>query len=395
MKLSLCTIVKNEEASLVNCLMSVKDAVDEMVVLDTGSTDRTVAIAQAFGAKVEFYPWNNDFAAARNESLKYATGDWILVLDADELLTPGIVPQIKQIIQNENYLLVNLVRQEVGATQSPYSLVSRLFRNHPEICFTHPYHAMVDNSVAALQQRETHWQVVSLSPIAIEHYGYQPGEITSKNKLMRAKTSMEAYLTENPDDPYTGSKLGALYVQMGEVQKGVEMLEKALSLASDPLVLFELHYHLGIAQTRVGDLNSAKVHYQMAAELPILRSLKIGAYINWGNLLKAEGNLVGALLVYQKVLEIDPQFPIAYYNMGMAFKQLGKIPEAIAAYQKATQLDPNYAEAYQNLGTTFLKGGNVPESLKAFSQAVALYQKNNPKEAQRIRQELQTMGFKV
>ncbi|MDL5053435.1 tetratricopeptide repeat protein [Oscillatoria laete-virens NRMC-F 0139] len=395
MRLSLCAIVKNEEASLMNCLMSVKDVVDEMVVLDTGSTDRTVAIAKAFGATVGFYPWQDDFAAARNESLKFATGDWILVLDADEVLKPEIVPQIRQAMQNEHHLLVNLVRQEVGATQSPYSLVSRLFRCHPEIQFTHPYHAMVDDSVASLRDRENHWQVVSLSAVAIEHYGYQPGAIAAKNKLARAKTAMEAYLSEFPEDTYTASKLGAIYVQLGEITQGIALLEQAIPKEGDPLVLFELHYHLGIAQTRLDNFNAAKMHYQVACELPILRSLKLGAYLNWGNLLKAEGNLGGAILAYQQALAIDPQFAAAYYNLGMVCKQLGKIPEAIAAYQSAIQLNPHYAEAYQNLGVAFLKGGNVPASLKAFSQAIALYQKSNPQEAQRIRQELQTMGFKV
>ncbi|MBD2313912.1 tetratricopeptide repeat protein [Desertifilum sp. FACHB-1129] len=395
MRLSLCAIVKNEEASLMNCLMSVKDVVDEMVVLDTGSTDRTVAIAKAFGATVGFYPWQDDFAAARNESLKFATGDWILVLDADEVLKPEIVPQIRQAMQNEHHLLVNLVRQEVGATQSPYSLVSRLFRCHPEIQFTHPYHAMVDDSVASLRDRENHWQVVSLSAVAIEHYGYQPGAIAGKNKLARAKTAMEAYLSEFPEDTYTASKLGAIYVQLGEITQGIALLEQAIPKEGDPLVLFELHYHLGIAQTRLENFNAAKMHYQAACELPILRSLKLGAYLNWGNLLKAEGNLGGAILAYQQALAIDPQFAAAYYNLGMVCKQLGKIPEAIAAYQSAIQLNPHYAEAYQNLGVAFLKGGNVPASLKAFSQAIALYQKSNPQEAQRIRQELQTMGFKV
>ncbi|MBP5974452.1 glycosyltransferase family 2 protein, partial [Brasilonema sp. CT11] len=80
-------IVKNEEATLSKCLGSVKNVVDEMVVLDTGSTDSTPQIAEKFGAKVHHFEWCNDFSAARNEALKYVTGDWILVLDADETLT--------------------------------------------------------------------------------------------------------------------------------------------------------------------------------------------------------------------------------------------------------------------------------------------------------------------
>jgi glycosyltransferase involved in cell wall biosynthesis len=93
MDLSLCMIVKNEQASLPQALTSVKDIVDEMVVLDTGSTDQTVEIARKFSAKVYHFEWCNDFSAARNEALKYVQGKWVLVLDADEVLTAEIVSQ--------------------------------------------------------------------------------------------------------------------------------------------------------------------------------------------------------------------------------------------------------------------------------------------------------------
>ncbi|MFM7370726.1 MAG: glycosyltransferase family 2 protein, partial [Sphaerospermopsis kisseleviana] len=167
MKLSLCMIVKNEEAALPRCLESVQSLVDEIVVLDTGSTDKTPEIAQQFGAKLHYFQWCNDFSAARNEALKYVTGDWVLVLDADEVLAPEIAPQIREAINTDDYILINLVRQEVGATQSPYSLVSRLFRKHPEIRFERPYHALVDDSIAAILNKETYWQVGYLPQVAI------------------------------------------------------------------------------------------------------------------------------------------------------------------------------------------------------------------------------------
>ena len=119
MKLSLCAIAKNEEAALPKCLSSVKGVVDEIVLLDTGSSDRTVEIALDIGAKVYNFDWCNDFSAARNEALKYVQGDWVLVLDADEVLVPEIVPSLKQAIKSDRYLVINLLRQEVGAAQSP------------------------------------------------------------------------------------------------------------------------------------------------------------------------------------------------------------------------------------------------------------------------------------
>lgn len=167
MDLSLCMIVKNEETFLSQVLESVKPVVDEMVILDTGSSDRTIDIAQEYGARVYHFQWGNDFSAARNHALQYVQGKWVLVLDGDEVLTPEIVPEIQQAIKNDRYLVINLIRKEVGAAQSPYSLVSRLFRHHPDVHFCRPYHAIVDDSVTQLLQREPDWQVVSLSTVGI------------------------------------------------------------------------------------------------------------------------------------------------------------------------------------------------------------------------------------
>ena len=88
-RISLCVIAKNEEAMIADCLESVRDVVDEMIVVDTGSLDRTVAIAEAAGARVVTFKWCDDFSAARNASIKAATGDWVLILDADERLGAG------------------------------------------------------------------------------------------------------------------------------------------------------------------------------------------------------------------------------------------------------------------------------------------------------------------
>ena len=189
MNLTLCTIVKNEEATLSRTLDSVKGVVDEIVVVDTGSGDRTREIARGCGARVYDFEWCDDFAAARNECLKHAQGDWILVLDADEVLVPQIVPQIKQAIASDRLLLINLIRQEIGASQSPYSLVSRLFRNRPDIRFSRPYHAMVDDSVGEILQREPEWKIASLPDVAILHSGYQ--KMRSQQKVNSKKLKQQ------------------------------------------------------------------------------------------------------------------------------------------------------------------------------------------------------------
>ncbi|MHC5939376.1 tetratricopeptide repeat protein [Nostoc sp.] len=392
MKLSLCMIVKNEAATLPKCLNSVRKVVDEMVVLDTGSIDRTPNIAQQLGAKVYHFKWCNDFSAARNAALKYVTSDWILVLDADETLTPTIVPQLREAIARDEYLLINLVRQEVGAEQSPYSLVSRLFRNHPDIRFDRPYHALVDDSVSGILTKEPHWQVGYLPGVALLHTGYQKSAIAQNNKYAKAATAMSGFLATHPDDPYVCSKLGALYVETGKISQGMELLRRGITVAEENYdILYELHYHLGIAYSRLQKYPQAISHYQAAIKLPIYPMLKLGAYNNLGNLLKAAGDFNGAKTAYATTLKIDPTFVFGHYNLAMTFKALGLFTDAIAYYQNAIGLNPNYAEAYQNLGVVLLKVGNHQDSLTAFRKAIALHERYNPEEAKRLRQGLREM----
>jgi glycosyltransferase involved in cell wall biosynthesis len=411
-------IVKNEEATLPKCLNSVKNFVDEMVVLDTGSSDRTVQVAQELGAQVYHFQWCNNFSTARNAALKYVTGDWILVLDADETITPTIIPQIQSAIESDEHILINLVRQEIGAAQSPYSLVSRLFRNHPEIRFERPYHALVDDSVAAILKKEPHWQVGYLQGVAILHTGYQKNAIAQNNKYTKAQAAMLEFLSTHPNDPYVCSKLGALYVEMGKISQGVELLQRGLQQVVGNFdsknqthlhgltnqqtmpaeenyeILYELHYHLGIAHNHLRNQQQALAHYQAAIKLPIYPILKLGAYNNLGNLLKDAGDLNSAKKAYETALKIDPYFATGHYNLGMTYKLLGLFTDAIACYQKAIRLNPYYAEAYQNLGVVQLKIGNQQASMTAFKNAILLHeQHNNLEEAKRLRQGLYEMGL--
>lgn len=397
--LSFCIIVKNEEAALPQCLASVCNVVDEIVVLDTGSTDNTLAIARSFNACVYSFDWCNDFSAARNESLKYVQGDWVLVLDADEVLVPEIIPSLQQAIDSPQHLLINLVRQEVGAAQSPYSMVSRLFRRHRDIYFTRPYHAMIDDSVEALLHREADWQIGYLPDVAILHYGYQASTIAARDKFAKARTIMEGFLADHPTDPYVCSKLGALYNDMGETTLGLQLLERGLQSIRnrsriDAPTLYELHYHLGCVY---GEQNptQAEQHYQAALQQSILPKLKLGAINNWGNLLKEKGDLIGAKTLYEQALEIDSTLAIAHNNLGITLKALGQFGAAIGHYQTAIDLQPTYAEAHQNLGVVLLKVGSVRESLAAFGQAISLHEKAGSPEGDRLKQGLRNMGLEA
>ncbi|MFK8185373.1 MAG: tetratricopeptide repeat protein [Phormidesmis sp.] len=404
--LSLCMIVKDEANNLPRCLASVKDLADEMVVIDTGSGDDTPMIAERAGAKVDFCPWEDDFAKARNVSLSRATMDWVLVLDADETLTVAgrsLIESIKRDrplgnVSPEDLLLVTMVRREIGANQSPYTQVSRLFRNLESIRFTRPYHESVDDSIEALMARESHWQVAKLSEVAIAHTGYSMSEIASKDKLARARRIMEGHLEQHPQDAYTANKLGALYTQCNEWQEALKMLRKALRSGNfDPMTAYELHYHLGIAHRNLvpvaGQMQAAEEAYRQAISIPIAEKLKLGAYLNLGALLKLKGDLAGAQAQYEAAARIDPKEPVIYYNLGVVHRARGYLEPALRAYEYAITLDPNYAVAHQNLGVVLFKLGKLPQSKQAFERAIALMAKTDPAGCDRLRKGVKDLGL--
>jgi tetratricopeptide (TPR) repeat protein len=395
-QISLCMIVKDEETMLPRCLSSIQGIVDEMIVVDTGSTDRTVAIAQDFGASVYHHPWQDDFAAARNESLRHAHGDWILVLDADETLLSDCIPALQQAIASPRCLAVTLLREEIGAQQNPYTLISRLFRRLPQIQFQRPYHETIDDSVTELQFQEPHWGINALPIPAIAHDGYRPEAIAQHQKSDRAERIMSGYLKAHPQDAYICSKLGALYVTQGRVAEGYALLEQGLvTQPESSAVCYELHYHLGLAHRATVQPRLAQEHYELALETNLPDVLKLAAYINLAALYSdAEAWAQSeALLTY--VLEIQPELAIAHYNLGLIYKAQGHYGAAVAAYQRAIALEPNTPEAHQNLGVAYLKQGKILESLAAFREAIALLTPYNPTEAQRLTQTLTEMGWQV
>ena len=185
--LSLCMIVKDEENWLVRCLMSIMPVMDEIIVVDTGSTDRTRDIAKVFGAKVYDFEWNDDFSEARNFSLSKASGDWILVLDADEVLSPLDYKRLTRIVKSDTdhpagYSIVtrNYVKppyitgwtcndghyaEEEDVTGWHPSSKVRLFSNDSRIRFQNPVHEFVEDSLMK------HGIEIRKCDIPIHHYG--------------------------------------------------------------------------------------------------------------------------------------------------------------------------------------------------------------------------------
>jgi tetratricopeptide (TPR) repeat protein len=223
----LSMIVKNGGRSLERCLESVRGLVDRIIIGDTGSTDDSAAIARSFGAEIIEVPWHQDFAKARNCVLSQGRCDWILMLDADEMLDRSAAQTLGEALQRKdvaaydvwrwNYVLSSASRSgEQGAIPNPgvleaarsypayvRSLNTRLFRHHPEIRFTRPVHETVVPSIEALGLKR------ELAPFVIHHFGQaeDPAEIRKGKNELYQQIGI-AHLAETPEDARTYFELG-------------------------------------------------------------------------------------------------------------------------------------------------------------------------------------------
>jgi hypothetical protein len=186
LKLSLCMIVKDEEDMLDGCLAPLQGVVDEMIVVDTGSTDRTVEIAETHGAKVIHFPWNGSFADARNVSINAATGDWVIYLDADEHMDADDAKQLRDLAET-NYT----GGEEAGSATTHMAL--RLWRNRPQYRFEGRIHEQKTQSMPMyLPERFEH------TAIRVVHYGYLTQRIRSREKSQRNIQLLDQEARDNP-----------------------------------------------------------------------------------------------------------------------------------------------------------------------------------------------------
>jgi glycosyltransferase involved in cell wall biosynthesis len=401
--LSLCLIVKNEEQHLAQCLNSVKSIADEIILVDTGSSDRTVNLAKNLAkgiakgiskntakkhqTKIFHFQWCDDFSKARNFAISKAKGQWILMIDADEVLEQGAIAALQTVMAQDDCLAANILRTESGINQAPYSYVMRLFRNHPEVRFWGYYHESIDQSITKLQAREPHWRLLDIDVPVLHHCGYTAQEIDRKQKYEFAKRLMTKHLDAFPDDIYMHSKLGALYINAATVHNGAEdadhlslglqLLQRGLSLTENRedhvLTRFELLFHLGLAYEHGGDSLLAQDAYLQAIALNISDLVKLPAYMNLGGIYQ-EKQQPEAIAYFAKVIEIAPDYAQGHFNYGAALKTAGRFTDAIASYERAIALQPQYAQAYQSLGVALIKIGYFQKAMAAFTNALQLYE---------------------
>jgi tetratricopeptide (TPR) repeat protein len=373
--LSLSMIVRNEAVRLEACLASVAGFVDEIVVVDTGSDDDTVAIARRLGATVHEIAWPGDFAPARNLALEWVQGDWVLVLDADERLRSEAREPLRQLMAEPEALVITLLRHELGALQAPYSCVSRLFRRHPALHWSRPYHAQIDDSALALQAHEPHWQIRHCSEPALLHDGYRPEHLVDGRKASLLRAAMEAELKERPDDPYAIAKLAGLELQAGARERAEVLLRRGLAAcpAHAHAERFELLVPLALA-LRTSAPEEAAALYGEALRLPLDRRLTVAARLNLALLRQAQGRLAEAAELGQSATAAAPEVGQTWRALGLIERQRGRLAEAIAAYQRALALEPSHPETHQNLAVARLLSGDIEAARKGFRRAIALLQ---------------------
>jgi GT2 family glycosyltransferase/tetratricopeptide (TPR) repeat protein len=229
-RLSVCLIVKNEEQFIGQCLESIRDLAEQIVVVDTGSTDWTRDIAQRFGAEVHAFEWRDDFSAARNFALEKATGDWVLVLDADEELPPDERAKLAALLRDDAALAWRLRLINRGHEDDGISYVPRLFRNAPGLFYVGRVHEQVFSSV---EVRRAEWGLENkLGDATLLHHGYTQEMTAGRDKIARNLRLLRLAVEELPGDPNLLMNLGLELARDGQHEAGLEQYREAFRALS-------------------------------------------------------------------------------------------------------------------------------------------------------------------
>jgi len=296
-----CIIARNEADLLGDCLLSIRPWVSEICLLDTGSTDATIAVAQSYGAKVASYEWHDDFAAARNASLAMTSAPWVFIIDADERLTAETGPALLRAIQSRDNLAYFVTREDLrpGGPSNELAII-RLFRNRPDIRFRRPVHEGVTEDLFALGAGFPEDSGVRLS-----HIGYLPAILKTRDKFGRNLAILRRRFAEAPDDLYSAYKLA---------------LTLPLSAKSERLAAFAAAHRLALSLSETA-----------RGELPFLPKL----YNAHADALASDGALSDAFRMVDIGLTIAPKTPELLYRRGELARRAGDVEAACRLLEQA------------------------------------------------------------
>ncbi|MEK4514793.1 glycosyltransferase [Paenibacillus sp. FSL H8-0122] len=251
-KLSLCMIVHNEERWLDNCLRSIREAVDEIIIVDTGSTDRTRKIAEDFGAAVYDYPWQDNFSEARNYSLEQATGDWVLWLDADEEVRSGDAMNVRQVLQTdaETILLAGIhlfsyYGENPPDRQRAHGMNQvRMFRRESGFRFRGSVHEQLH-----LPGRDIGQSMIIQLPVTVYHYGYLDETVSQRDKDKRNMLILQQEKNQGSPDPWIDYHMASVLYRREAFDEAYHYVNSSISQFVQqgylpPSLLYKLKYSI-------------------------------------------------------------------------------------------------------------------------------------------------------
>lgn len=244
-RLSQCMIVKNEEDDIERALSWGRDIMCEQIVVDTGSTDRTVEIAERMGAKVYHFKWINDFSAAKNYAIEQAKGNWIAFCDADEYLDEKSVAALKQFLAKANanakgnaaIVRSKLVNYDDDGTIFHFCTQGRFFTNHPKLRYVGAIH----EDLYFLGEKSTHTVYDATAEITIHHTGYASKTVAAKAKGQRNIEALRAELEKNPNEIVYKGYLAESLRLMQQLDESTPLFEEVVN--TDPSQYYHPHFN--------------------------------------------------------------------------------------------------------------------------------------------------------
>jgi tetratricopeptide (TPR) repeat protein len=367
-RLSLCMIVKNEEQNLGDCLRTVADIVDELVIVDTGSTDGTKDIAASFGARLFDFPWIDSFCAARNESLRHARGKWIFWLDADDRLDEDNRVKLRRLaesLDNDNLAFVMKCRCLCRDDASGPTVVDhiRLFRNHPQLTWEHRVHEQI------LPSLRRNGATVRWTDVVITHTGYVD-RATVRRKQERDLRLLLLEREEMDDHPFTLFNLGSTYLELGLPKSALPVLQRSLerSQPSDSItrklyvLLSQTFRHLGRPAEALDVCGAGRKHFPNNAELLFQEAC---VRDELGDLVTARRCLESALGSPEEQHFASVSEGLAGPHMRLLLAQLwakeGAEAEAERSLQEGIEKSPQWVPLWVELGQLYLNGKRLEE----------------------------------
>ena len=372
--LSVCMIVRNEARALPGCLRSLKEVASQIVVVDTGSMDGTVAIAESLGAEVHHFDWIDDFAAARNESIRFATEPWILWLDADELLPEYSIDHLTRLLvspQRPTIYQVQIKNLQTDMQSYTLSMSHRLFTRHPKLCFSGRIHEQIHPSL------KDAGGVEKPSQITLEHQGYALDEAGMKAKFVRNQPMLLAQVKEQPRSGYAHYTLGQNHALQGNQEDALRSYGQALDIKDfSGSSLATLLNAMAESCWQLGRLDEAEDYAR--------RSLSITSRQSSGNfimyrIMGSRGNAKRQIESLQAILPLsrtagtpiksdlpkDVLIPKKHllYSLGELFLSDGQPASAENVLRKCLKLDPENLQTLRLLATALASQNHWEELL--------------------------------